>query len=112
MEKRIKDFRDSIKIKLKVKTIDGKFQELYACYVLDYISETELVNFLFDINWHKDESKINFLMGKNHIHAAEVYEPLSEEQARLALIEFRELVNIKKTYNPSTNYIESLMKGY
>jgi len=112
MEKQIKSFRDNLKIKIKVKTNDGKFQELYACYVLDYISENELYNFLLDMNWPKDESKIEFLMGKKPTHVIVIEEPLSEEVAKLALIEYKGLISIKKQYSPSNNLTEEIVKGY
>lgn len=75
--------------KIKMVMNDGSIQEKNACEVLGHLNDCSSIAELGQ-TW-RTTGKKDFLMGKELAIHAEIAEPLTEEQADIALQEYREL---------------------
>ncbi len=78
-----------IQIELEVK--GGGSKKFDAAKILADVNDSENFSWLQAMNWGTDQGKLDFLMGKNHAEMAIVSTPLSEEDAKQAIKEYREL---------------------
>lgn len=83
-------------VTIKLARTDGGVEERNAAEILEAINAGASITELSTMNWGNDEGKIDYLQGrKSSLMLNCPIEPLSDEDAKQAVVEYKELMGIK-----------------